>query len=294
MARELATLLARLADQDSPPLVMGILNLTPDSFHDGGRWLDGQGRPDPDQVARAACRMVEAGAEILDLGGESTRPGSTAPSMEVELARVLPALEALPGDLPAWLSVDTRRLAVAREAAWRGAVLVNDVGAGSDPGLWPWLAGQDLGYVLMHMQGQPATMQQAPAYRDCVGEVRTFLQERSAALAALGVSRERILLDPGIGFGKRLEDNGALLRGLAEVRDLGHPLLLGASRKSFIAQLESGQGARATQAAGRLGGSVAVALWAARAGVRVLRVHDVEETVQALRVQGWLEERPWS
>lgn len=294
MAKDLPSLLARLADPDSPPVVMGILNLTPDSFHDGGRWLDPQGRPDPARVVQAARVMADAGAEILDLGGESTRPGAAAPPPEVELARLLPVLEAMPTDLPVWLSVDTRRLAVARPAAEHGAVVVNDVGAGSDPGLWPWLAGQEVAYVLMHMQGQPASMQQAPAYGDCLGEVRAFLAERAAALVMRGMPRERILLDPGIGFGKRLEDNGALLRGLAELRDLGHPLLLGASRKSFIAQVEAERGAPPAPPARRLGGSLAAALWAARAGVRVLRVHDVEETVQALRVQGWLEERPWS
>jgi len=293
MARDLPTLLARLADPGSPPLVMGILNLTPDSFHDGGRWLDGAGRPDPRRVAQAARAMVEAGAEILDLGGESTRPGASAPTLEQERARVLPALEALPADLPAWLSVDTRRLAVAQGAAERGAVLVNDVGAGSDPGLWPWLARQELAYVLMHMQGQPATMQHAPEYGDCLAEVEGFLARKAAALTALGLPRERILLDPGIGFGKRLEDNRALLRGLPALRAMGFPLLLGASRKSFIAQLESAGGAAPAPSPRRLGGSLAAALWAARAGVRVLRVHDVEETAQALRVAGWLE-GPWS
>lgn len=293
MARDLASLLARLADPRTPPLVMGILNLTPDSFHDGGRWLDGQERPDPRRVAQAAREMVEAGAEILDLGGESTRPGAVAPSLEQELDRVLPALDALPADLPVWLSVDTRRLAVAREAAARGVVLVNDVGAGSDPGLWPWLARQELAYVLMHMQGQPDTMQQAPAYEDCLTEVGDFLSRKVADLAALGLPRERILLDPGIGFGKRLRDNQALLRGLPALGGLGCPLLLGASRKSFIAQLEESLGAPPRPPARRLGGSLAAALWAARAGVRVLRVHDVEETVQALRVARWLED-PWS
>lgn len=293
MARDLASLLARLSEPHSPPLLMGILNLTPDSFHDGGRLLDDRGRPDPRLVAQVAREMVEAGAEILDLGGESTRPGATIPTVEQEQARVLPALEALPADLPAWVSVDTRRLALAQRAAERGAVLVNDVGAGSDPGLWSWLAGQELAYVLMHMQGQPATMQQAPRYDDCLSEVAGFLARQAEALTSLGIPRERILLDPGIGFGKRLEDNRALLRGLPDLAALGFPLLLGASRKSFIAQLETAEGIASTPSARRLGGSLAAALWAARVGVRVLRVHDVEETAQALRVAYWLE-GPWN
>ncbi len=288
MARPLDALLCRLQETGRGPLLMGIVNLTPDSFSDGGRWLE------PGRALEQVEVLVAAGAEIVDLGGESTRPGAAPVSEAEELDRVEPVLRALPADLPAWLSIDTQRRSVAAAAQAAGAVLVNDVSAGGrDPELLPWLATQPLAYVLMHMRGQPAGMQQAPHYQDAAAEVAEFLRTRAAGLTALGLPRERILLDPGIGFGKRLEDNRALLRALAGLRELGHPLLLGASRKSFIGQLEEAAGRSASPANARLGGSLAAALWAAAQGVHVLRVHDVVETRQALDVWRWLEDPPW-
>jgi dihydropteroate synthase len=287
--RSVTGLLARVASPNTPPLVMGILNLTPDSFSDGGRWLD------PARALSQARALVESGAEIVDLGGESTRPGAAPVSEDEELRRVLPVLEAWPADLPAWLSIDTQRRRVAEAAVAAGAVLVNDVSAGTrDPDLWPYVAGQGLLYVLMHMSGVPATMQQAPAYGDVCAEVEAFLRQRVESLMDLGLPRQHILLDPGLGFGKRLSDNGELLRSLGRLRALGHPLLLGASRKRFIAQLEEEGGGKPSPPDERLGGSLAAALWALRLGVRVLRVHDVAETRQALQVWHWLEEGAWS
>jgi len=289
-----AAFLERLHDPARPPLLMGVLNLTPDSFSDGGR-LWRQDRPRDLRAALAhARRLVAEGAELLDLGGESTRPGAAPVGAAEELERVLPALEALAAEGIAWLSVDTQRTEVARAAAAAGAVLVNDVSAGRrDPGLWPFVAGAGLPTVVMHMQGTPATMQAAPRYADAAAEVRAFLEERCAALAALGLPRERILPDPGIGFGKRPADNREILARLAPFP--GQALVLGVSRKSFVAAVEE-RGGRAPSPPGeRLGGSLAAALWGLSRGVRVLRVHDVAETRQALQVWRWLSGAgPWS
>lgn len=280
--------LERLHHPDLPPLVMGILNLTPDSFSDGGRWLDAQGRIQVDAVVEEAHRLAREGAEVLDLGGESTRPGAEEPSLQEELSRVMPVLDALRQEAPAFLSVDTQRAEVARQAAHRGAVLINDVGAGTrDPELWPLVASLGLPYVLMHMQGTPRTMQLQPRYEDVLAEVQAFLLGSAEKLQALGLERRRILLDPGIGFGKTLEHNQALLRGMTPTP--GHALLVGASRKRFIAAVEETEQASLSRPEERVGGSVAAALWAVRQGARVLRVHDVAATVQALRVWRWLE-----
>lgn len=280
--------LERLHDAALPPMVMGVLNLTPDSFSDGGRWLDAQGRVRVDAAVEEAHRLAREGAEVLDLGGESTRPGAQALSLKEELSRVLPVLDALHGRATAFLSVDTQRAEVARQAALRGAVLINDVGAGTrDPELWPLVARLGLPYVLMHMQGTPLTMQVQPSYTDVQAEVQAFLMESADQLEALGLERRRILLDPGIGFGKTLEHNQALLQGLKATP--GHALLVGCSRKRFIAAVEEAQQAPVSRPEERVGGSVAAALWALRQGVRVVRVHDVAATVQALRVWRWLE-----
>ncbi|MFA7330841.1 MAG: dihydropteroate synthase [Candidatus Delongbacteria bacterium] len=288
MARPLDALLRRLREPGRGPLLMGIVNLTPDSFSDGGRWQE------PGRALDQVRALVAAGAEIVDLGGESTRPGAAPVDEAEELARVEPVLRALPADLPAWLSIDTQRRSVAAVAQAAGAVLVNDVSAGGrDPELLPWVVSQPLAYVLMHMRGRPAGMQEAPRYENVALEVAEFLRSRAADLSARGLPRERILLDPGIGFGKRLEDNRALLRTLAGLRELGHPLLLGASRKSFIGQLEETAGQPASPPDERLGGSLAAALWAAAQGVHVLRVHDVAQTRQALQVWRWLEDPAW-
>jgi len=253
------------------PLVMGIVNVTPDSFHDGGR-----------HATRAAAvaharRLVEEGADLLDLGGESTRPGAAPVSADEELARVLPVLEALQGcGVP--LSVDTRQPSVMQAVLAAGAMMINDINALRAPGAIAALVGTDASVCLMHMQGEPRTMQQAPHYGDVVAEVAAFLCERIDACVAAGIARERIVVDPGFGFGKRLEDNLALARALPRLATIA-PLLVGFSRKSMIGAIT---GREAT--GDRLAGSIGAALWAARAGASILRVHDVAATRDALAV----------
>jgi dihydropteroate synthase len=258
------------------PLLMGVVNVTPDSFHDGGRYAAAD-----DAVAHAR-RLIDEGADLLDLGGESTRPGAVPVSAEEEVRRVLPVLEALRGcGVP--VSVDTRQPAVMRAALAAGAAMVNDVNALRAPGALEAVAGTDASVCLMHMLGEPRTMQQAPRYADVVGEVTAFLAARIDACVTAGIDRGRIVIDPGFGFGKRLEDNLALARALAELATLA-PVLVGFSRKSMIGAL-TGRAATAD----RLAGSVAAALWAARHGAAILRVHDVAETRDALAVWRQLE-----
>lgn len=257
-------------------LVMGILNLTPDSFSDGGRY------PGPSDAVAAARIMIDDGADILDLGAESTRPGAAPISEAEELDRLLPVLEALAG-APVALSVDTRRPAVMRAALAAGADMINDVEALAAPGAIATVADSGCGLCLMHMRGSPLTMQQAPAYREVVGEVAGFLQSRLGEARAGGIADERIVLDPGIGFGKDLGHNLALLHSLERIAALGRPVLVGASRKSMLGALTG----RAVDE--RLAGSIAVALAATSRGARVLRVHDVRETVDALRVWNAIE-----
>lgn len=251
-------------------LVMGVVNATPDSFSDGGKALL------PDDAAAAARRMAAEGASIVDLGGESTRPGAAPVDEATEIRRVAPVLERLRGEMP--LSIDTRRAAVAKRALDLGAVLVNDVSAGSDPGMLPLVAARGAGIVLMHMRGDPATMQQAPSYGDVVAEVLQFLLERAEAAARAGVPRDRILVDPGIGFGKRLPHNLALLAAIPRLASHGWPVLVGVSRKSFLGELTGrGTGER------RDGTTAAVAL-AAFHGAAVVRVHDVPPARDAVAV----------
>jgi dihydropteroate synthase len=258
------------------PLVMGIVNITPDSFHDGGRFAAA------DDAIAHADRLIEEGADLLDLGGESTRPGAVPVPAEQELARVLPVLEALRGrGVP--VSVDTRQPAVMRAALAAGAAMINDVNALRAPGAVEAVAGTDASVCLMHMQGEPRTMQQAPRYADVVGEVTAFLEARIEACVAAGIERSRIVVDPGFGFGKRLEDNLTLARALPVLAKLA-PVLVGFSRKSMIGAM-TGRAATAD----RLAGSVAAALWAARHGAAVLRVHDVAATRDALAVWRQLE-----
>lgn len=245
---------------------MGIVNLTPDSFSDA--------RPaDPVAAARA---MTAAGASIVDLGGESTRPGAVDVAVDEELARVMPVLAGLAGVA---VSIDTRKAAVMAAALDAGAVLVNDVSALTyDPAALPLVAARGAPVVLMHAQGPPATMQVAPAYDDVVADVFNWLDARIAACVAAGIDRRRIVADPGIGFGKTPAHNAALLRGLATFHGLGVPLLLGASRKAVIPRL-TGDGSPVDR---RLGGSLALALQGVAHGVQIVRVHDVPETVQAI------------
>jgi len=256
-----------------PALVMGVLNITPDSFSDGGKFLD------PDQAVAHALELVAQGADILDIGGESTRPGATPVSEAEELRRVIPVLERLAQRIAVPLSIDTMKPAVARAALAAGASLVNDVAAHRAPDtMWDVVAEFQAGYVAMHMQGTPQTMQVNPAYTDVVREVEAFFRERLERLTKAGISLDQVVLDVGLGFGKTLEHNLQLLASLEVFTKLGRPLLLGASRKSFIGRLHHRE---ATQ---RLPGSLACACRAVTAGVQMIRTHDVAETVQAVRV----------
>lgn len=255
---------------------MGVVNVTPDSFSDGGRHLDANA------ALAQARQLIADGADILDIGGESTRPGAEPVSEAEELARVIPLITAIRAENAIPLSIDTMKPAVARAAAAAGATLWNDVSALRFSPDAPAVAAE-LGceVVLMHMLGEPGTMQDAPRYDDVVSEVEAFLLARAEVAMAAGVAREKLWLDPGIGFGKTLEHNLALLRALPRFVALGFPVLLGASRKRFIAAIDPA----ARDAGDRLGGSLTVALEGARAGVAAVRVHDVAETRQALAVQ---------
>jgi len=255
---------------------MGVINVTPDSFSDGGRFVD------VEAAVSHARKLIADGADLLDIGGESTRPGAAPVSAADEIARVVPLIEALAAETATPLSIDTMKPAVARAAVAAGAAMWNDVSA------LTWApdslkTAADLGceVVLMHMRGEPSTMQQAPHYDDVVAEVRGYLAARADAAVLAGVDRRRIWVDPGIGFGKTLDHNLALLKTLDRLVALGFPVLLGVSRKRFLARIDSA----AAMAGDRLGGSLAAALAGARAGVAAVRVHDVRETVQALKVQ---------
>jgi dihydropteroate synthase len=253
------------------PSVMGVVNVTPDSFSDGGVHLD------PEVAATVARRMVDEGAAIVDVGGESTRPGSDGVSAEEELRRVVPVLDRLGGDVP--LSIDTSKSTVARAALERGAILVNDVTAlRGDPELAEVVAGSGAYLCLMHMQGEPRTMQEKPRYDDVAAEVALFLQERLAFAVTQGVREERICLDPGIGFGKTVAQNLELVRRLDVLLELGRPVVVGFSRKSSLKRL--------TGSDDLLGASVAAAVAAFERGATILRVHDVKPHVDALTVAG--------
>jgi dihydropteroate synthase len=256
------------------PAVMGIVNVTPDSFSDGGRHLQ------PEAAAAAAQRMLEEGAAIVDIGGESTRPGSEGVALDEELRRVMPVLERLQG---APLSIDTTKAEVARRALELGVELVNDVTAlRSDPELGGVVAAAGAYLCLMHMKGQPRAMQDDPRYDDVAGEVAAFLEERLKAAVAAGVAEEHICLDPGIGFGKTTEQNLELVRRLSVVTALGRPVLVGLSRKSSLGKLLGDPEARTGSTAASVGAAVA----AFERGASIFRVHDVREHVEALAVAG--------
>jgi dihydropteroate synthase len=253
------------------PSVMGVVNVTPDSFSDGGLHLD------PMVAAGAAKRMIAEGAAIVDIGGESTRPGSEGVSADDELRRVVPVLDRLGGELP--VSIDTSKAAVARVALERGAILVNDVTAlRGDPELVGVVAGSGAYLCLMHMQGEPRTMQAEPRYDDVAAEVASFLEERLAFAVAQGIPEKRVCLDPGIGFGKTVAQNLELVRRLDILLALGRPVLVGFSRKSSLRRL--------TGSDDLLGASVAAAVAAFERGATILRVHDVKPHVDALIVAG--------
>ena len=257
----------------SRPLVMGILNATPDSFSDGGRFLDAEAALDH------ARRMVEEGADIIDVGGESTRPGAPPVSASEETDRVVPVIEVLHRELPVPVSVDTGKAEVMRAAVAAGAGMINDVWALRGPGSLAAASDCAVPVCLMHMQGEPRTMQQSPRYGDVLGEVAAFLRRRLQTAEAAGIPRSRLLIDPGFGFGKTLEHNLTLLRGLERFAELGAVLVAGVSRKRMIGQLLGD--APVEQ---RLYGSLAAALFAAERGAGILRVHDVKPTVDALQV----------
>lgn len=254
------------------PCVMGVLNVTPDSFSDGGRYFD------PGRAIEHAHRLVEQGAAIIDIGGESTRPGAPPVDTEDELRRVLPVIRAVAMKVSVPVSVDTFKPEVMRAAVEEGATLINDVRALQSPGALAAAASTRAGVCLMHMQGEPRTMQIEPRYVDVVREVREFLKGRLEDCVRGGIRRERIAIDPGFGFGKALQHNLALLNGLSEFTDLGVPVLAGLSRKAMLGTI---LGKPADQ---RLHGSLALAVIAVLKGARIIRAHDVAETVDAVKV----------
>jgi dihydropteroate synthase len=257
----------------SRPRVMGVLNRTPDSFSDGGAFFDFGAALEHGRA------MLAEGADILDVGGESTRPGAALVSVEEELQRVLPLIERLAGEMGAPVSVDTSKPEVMRAASKAGAVMINDVYALRLPGALEAAAESGAAICLMHMQGEPRTMQKHPHYQDVTAEVQEFLLARVEACLKMGIPKERIALDPGFGFGKNLEHNLTLLRRLPELAAQGYPILVGLSRKSMLGTLLGGKPVEQ-----RVHASVAAALLAAQNGARILRVHDVTATVDALKV----------
>ncbi len=265
------------------PRLMGILNVTEDSFSDGGAFLE------PDMAFSQAERMLQEGAKLIDIGGESTRPGSQPIPADIEIKRVIPVLKRIAAAFPqAGISIDTRKYEVAKEAIACGATIINDISASrDDPRLTELLAeNPHVKVILMHMQGEPATMQEAPVYEDVVAAISAFFAERIAFAALNGIGEERLLLDPGIGFGKTLKHNLTLLANLDKFKVFGLPLVIGASRKSFIGALDG------SSAQDRIGGTLAAALVAAMQKADILRVHDVRAhhqfftTLQALNAEG--------
>jgi dihydropteroate synthase len=267
---------AALAGFTTPPgrtLLMGILNVTPDSFSDGGRFLK------PRAAVRQALRMAGEGADIIDVGGESTRPGSRPVTLEEELRRVMPVVEALGARKDLRISIDTTKAEVARRAALAGAVLLNDISAMTfDPAMPAIAAEHRLGIVLQHLRGRPATMQRAPRYRLLLPEVAAFLRAAVARAVRAGVSADRIVIDPGLGFGKKRVHNLALLRHLAVLRSLGRPILAGASRKSFL------RFDRDALPASRLEAGLAAQALALAGGADIIRTHDVREAARVARL----------
>lgn len=263
------------------PWIMGILNVTPDSFSDGGRHADVRAAVD------AALRMESEGADVIDVGGESTRPGAAPVPVAEEIARVLPVIEGIRRRSGVTISIDTMKPAVAREAMDAGATIWNDVNALREETALELAADMGCDVVLMHMQGEPRTMQANPKYDDVVADVMAFLRARAHAAMQAGIAAEKIWIDPGIGFGKTLAHNLALTRAVGALKEeTGFKLLYGASRKSFIGRIDPA----ATDARERLGGSLAAAIRAVSLGADMLRVHDVRETVQAMRVWRAMEE----
>lgn len=262
---------------------MGVMNITPDSFSDGGS-LFRHDRPDPELILQRARDMVAGGASILDVGGESTRPGAAAVGEQQELDRVIPVVEALAGQLDVQISIDTSSPEVMRQSAVAGATMLNDVRALTREGALQAAAATGLPVCLMHMQGSPDTMQNAPAYADVVEEVKAFLELRIAAAVQTGIDRSQIIVDPGFGFGKSVQHNLQLLEGLPRLAALGYPLLVGLSRKSLIGKLLG------RDVDHRLPASLALAVLAAERGAGIIRTHDVQATADAVAMVGALAE----
>ena len=254
------------------PHVMGILNVTPDSFSDGGKFNS------LDNALLQAERMIQAGVSIIDIGGESTRPGAPDVSLEEEIARVIPAIKAIRAQFDVWISIDTSKAEVMRQAVEAGADLINDVRALQEPGALQAAAEGNVPVCLMHMKGQPRTMQASPVYDDVLTDVEAFLQERVEACEAVGISKEQLILDPGFGFGKTIEHNYHLLAHLEKFHTLGLPVLAGMSRKSMIFKLLDKTPADCMVA------SVTCATIAAMKGAQIIRVHDVEDTLEAMKI----------
>jgi len=264
-------------------LVMGVLNVTPDSFSDGGRYLDAG------EAVRRALEMEAEGADIIDVGGESTRPGSEGVKAETELGRVLPVIEGLHGRLKIPISIDTQKAAVARAAIAAGAEMVNDVSAlRADAEMGEAMRRAGVPVVLMHMRGRPKTMQKRPFARDVMRDVTRGLREAMERALRAGIARSRVILDPGIGFGKSMEQNCEVLARLPELARLGCPLLVGTSRKSFIAKLLGGTGED-----NRVWGTAATVAAAALGGAQIVRVHDVKEMAQVVRVADAIAGKAW-
>lgn len=261
----------------STPQVMGILNVTPDSFSDGGKFNS------LDNALTQAKRMIDAGVTIIDVGGESTRPGAPEVSVEEELERVIPVIKAIRQHYDVWISVDTSKAEVMRQAAEAGADIINDVRALLEPGALEVAAQAGLPICLMHMQGQPRTMQEAPHYDNLMEEVGKFLQERVAACESVGISKEQLILDPGFGFGKTLQHNYHMLAHLEDFHQFGLPILAGMSRKSMVFKLLNKTPAECVAA------SVSCATVAALKGAQIIRVHDFEETLDAMKVVSMLK-----
>ena len=262
----------RALDCDERTLVMGVLNVTPDSFSDGGRFLDHE------DAVKQALRMVEDGADLVDVGGESTRPGSDPVPADEERRRVVPIVERLAREVEVPISIDTRRAEVAAAAVEAGAEIVNDVTAGRDPEMFDVVRSSGAALVLMHMKGEPKTMQEAPHYDDVVREVHDYLGERVEAAVAAGIGREAISVDPGLGFAKTTPHSLVLMKHTDALLDLGRPVLVGPSRKSFIGDVLG------TEVGERAEGTVGAACYMVGKGAHVVRVHDVRETVRAVRV----------
>ncbi|WP_286294693.1 dihydropteroate synthase [Vibrio apostichopi] len=254
------------------PHVMGILNVTPDSFSDGGQFNS------LEKALQQAERMIKAGVSIIDIGGESTRPGAPEVTLEDELSRVIPAIKAIRANFDVWISIDTSKAEVMRQAVEAGADLINDVRALQEPGALEAAAQAQVPVCLMHMKGQPRTMQANPSYDDVFTDVEDFLKERVEACEAVGISKEQLILDPGFGFGKTIEHNYHLLAHLEKFHTLGLPILAGISRKSMIFKLLD------KAPADCMVGSVTCATIAAMKGAQIIRVHDVEDTLEAMKI----------